>query len=227
MNITPQELAHPYSLAAAQLLLAWLHQLRQEAQAAYDQATASTALATQQEFPLFVAWGTVPQGWALTRQEQWAAGMATMRKGLAAAVATGSEVLHPYFLALLAEAYGAAGQPAEGLRLLVEAQDVVACTGERFYEAELYRLTGMLQLAQAPAAHAEAETHMRYALDITRRQHAKSLELRAAMSLSRLWQQQGKQAEAHALLAPIYGWFTEGFDTADLQEAMALLQELT
>jgi predicted ATPase len=222
-----QELAHPYSLAAAQLLLAWLHQLRQEAQAAYDRAAASTALATQQGFPLFVAWGTVPQGWALTRQEQWAAGMATMREGLAAAVATGSEVLHPYFLALLAEAYGAAGQLAEGLRLLVEAQDVVACTGERFYEAELYRLTGMLQLAQAPAAHAEAETHMRYALAITRRQHAKSLELRAAMSLSRLWQQQGKQAEAYALLAPIYGWFTEGFDTADLQEARALLQELT
>jgi predicted ATPase len=222
-----QELAHPYSLAAAQLLLAWLHQFRQEAQAAYDRAADSTALATQQGFPLFVAWGTVPQGWALTRQEQWAAGMATMREGLEAAVATGSELLHPYFLALLAEAYGAAGQPAEGLRLLVEAQDVVDCTGERFYEAELSRLTGVLHLAQAPAAHAEAEIHMRHALAITRHQHAKSLELRAAMSLSRLWQQQGKQAEAYALLAPIYGWFTEGFDTADLQDARTLLQELT
>ena len=84
----------------------------------------------------------------------------------------------------------------------------------------------MLHLAQAPAAHAEAEIHLRHALDITRHQQAKSLELRAAMSLSRLWQQQGKQAEARELLAPIYAWFTEGFDTADLQEAKALLDEL-
>jgi predicted ATPase len=222
-----QELAHPYSLAAAQILLAWLHQFRQEAQAAYDQAAASTALATHQGFNLLGAWGTMPQGWALTRQEQWAAGMATMREGLEAAVATGSELLHPYFLTLLAAAYGAAGQPEAGLRLLVEAQDVVARTGERFYAAELSRLTGILQLAQAPAAQAEAETHMRYALAITRHQHAKSLELRAAMSLARLWQRQGKRVEARELLAPIYGWFTEGFDTADLQEARVLLQELT
>jgi predicted ATPase len=221
-----QELSHPYSLAAAQILLAWLYQFRQEAQAAYDRAADSTTLATQQGFPLFVAWGTMPQGWALTRQKQWPAGMATMRKGLAAAVATGSEVFHPYFLALLADAYGATGQPAAGLRLLAEAQDVVARTGERFYEAELYRLTGVLHLAQTPAAHTEAELHMRHALDITRRQQAKSLELRAAVSLNRLWQQQGKQAEAHALLAPIYGWFTEGFDTVDLQKAKALLDEL-
>ena len=143
-----QELAHPYSLAAAQILLAWLHQFRQEAQAVYDRAVDSTALATQQGFTFFVAWGTVHQGWALTRQEQWATGIATMREGLEAAVATGSELLHPYFLTLLAEAYGTAGQPEAGLRLLVEAQDVVACTDERFYEAELCRLTGVLQLAQ-------------------------------------------------------------------------------
>jgi predicted ATPase len=207
-------------------LLAWLHQFRQETQAAYDRAVDSTALATQQGFPLFVAWGTVPQGWARTQQEQWAAGMATMREGLAAAIATGSEVFHPYFLALLAEAYGAAGQPAEGLRLLVEALDVVVRTGERFYEAELYRLTGVLHLAHAPAAHTEAESHMRHALDITRHQQAKALELRAALSLSRLWKRQGKCGEARELLAPIYAWFTEGFNTTDLQEAKALLDEL-
>jgi predicted ATPase len=222
-----QELAHPYSLVAAQILLAWLHQFRHETQAAYDRAVASTDLATQQGFPLFVAWGTVPQGWALTRQEQSAVGIAMMQQGLKAAVETESEVLHPYFLALLAEVYGAAGQPQEGLRLLGEALDVVVRTGECFYEAELYRLTGVLQLTQAPAAHAEAELRMRHALDITRRQQAKSLELRAVLSLSRLWQQEGKQAEARALLAPIYGWFTEGFDTVDLQEARALLDELT
>jgi predicted ATPase len=103
----------------------------------------------------------------------------------------------------------------------------MARTDERFYEAEISRLTGVLHLAHSPAAQAEAEGHMRHALDVACRQQAKSLELRAATSLARLWQQQGKQAEAHALLAPIYGWFTEGFDTADLQEAKALLDILS
>jgi predicted ATPase len=99
--------------------------------------------------------------------------------------------------------------------------------GERFYEAEVYRLKGVLLLQDAPASQQEAEEHFQQALEVARRQQAKSWELRAAMSLARLWQQQGKQAEAHELLASIYGWFTEGFDTADLQEAKALLEALT
>ena len=102
----------------------------------------------------------------------------------------------------------------------------MARADERFYEAELSRLTGVLHLAQSPAAQAEAEGYMRHALETARRQEAKSLELRAAMSLSRLWQQQGKREEAHELLAPVYGWFTEGFDTADLTAAKALLDAL-
>jgi predicted ATPase len=170
-----------------------------------------------------VTWGTVPQGWALTRQEQWAAGLEKFREGSEAALAAGSEQWRPYYLALLAEAVGAAGQSEDGLRLLAGAQNVMARADERFYEAELSRLTGVLHLALAPAAQAEAEGYMRQALEVARRQEAKSLELRAAMSLSRLWQQQGKPEEAHKLLAPVYGWFTEGFDTADLQEAKALL----
>ena len=129
----------------------------------------------------------------------------------------------PVFPGAARRSPGAAGQPEEGLRLLTEAQEVVARTDEHFYAAELYRLTGVLQLAQAPAAQAEAEIDMRHALDIARHQQAKSLELRAAMSLSRLWQRQGKRGEARELLAPIYGWFTEGFDTADMQEAQGLL----
>ena len=133
----------------------------------------------------------------------------------------------PYFLALRAEAAGAAGQPEDGRLLLTEAQEVMARTDERFYEAELCRLTGMLYLAHSPAAQADAEAHMGHALDIARRQEAKGLELRAATSLSRLWRQQGKRKEARELLAPVYGWFTEGFDTADLQEAKALLEELS
>ena len=110
--------------------------------------------------------------------------------------------------------------------MLAEALAVAHNSGERYYEAELHRLKGELLLALPGEQDAEAEACFRRALDVARRQQAKSLELRAAMSLARLWQQQGKQAEARALLAPVYGWFTEGFDTADLQEAKTLLEEL-
>jgi predicted ATPase len=145
------------------------------------------------------------------------------------------------YLTFLAEAYGHVGQTAEGLHVLAEALACAHTTGERCYEAELYRLKGELLLqsgaqglvsgvstpdAGLQTRDAEAEACFCQALEIARRQQAKSLELRAAMSLSRLWQRQGKRAAAWELLAPIYGWFTEGFDTADLQEARALLDEL-
>src|SRR5262249_36022780 len=131
-----------------------------------------------------------------------------------------------HYLALLAEAYGRAGQAEEGLRLLAEALAHVDTTGERYYAAEVYRLKGELLLRQAIPDEAQAETCWHQALDIARHQQTRSWELRAATSVARLWQQQGKRAEAYALLAPVYGWFTEGFDTADLQEARALLEEL-
>jgi predicted ATPase len=166
-----------------------------------------------------------------------------MRQGMDAWRATGAEALRPYYLALLAEASAKVGQRETGLTLLAEALAVANDTGERRWEAELYRLKGELLLqsrVQGPesggftphsALHIphseEAETCFRQALDITRHQQTKSLELRAATSLSRLWQRQGKRAEAHALLAPVYGWFTEGFDTADLQEARELLEGLS
>ena len=130
------------------------------------------------------------------------------------------------FLAQAAAVYGIGGQTGEGLRLLAEALAVVDKTGERHSEAELYRLQGELLLAQSSDNTAEADACLHQALAIARRQQARSLELRAATSLSRLWQQQGKQVEARQLLAPLYGWFTEGFDTADLQEAKALLEAL-
>jgi predicted ATPase len=119
------------------------------------------------------------------------------------------------------------GQVDEGLHLLAEDLAVVDTTGERYYEAELHRLHGVLLLRQAVPDASQAEACFQRALDVARHQQAKSWELRAAMSLSRLWQQQGKRAAAHELLAPVHGWFTEGFDTADLQEARALLEELT
>ncbi len=132
-----------------------------------------------------------------------------------------------YFLALLAEAHGIVGKPEEGLTPLAEALTLVDKTEERFWEPELYRLKGDLLLAHSAKNHAEAGTCFQKALDVARRQEAKSLELRAAMSLSRLWQKQGKKREARQLLADIYDWFTEGFDTVDLKEAKALLKEIS
>jgi predicted ATPase len=124
---------------------------------------------------------------------------------------------------LLAGVYGQVGQPEEGLRVLAEAQAAAQTTGERFWEAELHRLTGELWLARSAEHHATAETCFQQAITVARRRQTKSLELRVAVSLARLWRQQGKRDEARELLGPIDGWFTEGFDTADLREAKALL----
>jgi len=221
-----QELAHPFSLAMALVYAALLHQFRREVQAVQERAEALMTLSTEQGFPVWLAMGTVLRGWALMAQGEEAEGIAQMRQGLAAHQATGSELIRPYYLSLLAEAYGKVGQPEEGLTVLVEALATVDNTGERFWEAALHRRKGELLLIQQGQKVGEAEECFRKALDIARRQQAKSFELRAAMSLSRLWQHQGKQDEARQMLAEIYGWFTEGFDTADLKEAKILLEEL-
>jgi predicted ATPase len=220
------EVAHPFSLAYALHFAAVLHYFRRETRQTQEQAEATITLSTKQGYALFVARGTILRGWSLAAQGQGEAGIAQMLQGLAAYRVTGAGLWRPYFLALLAEAYGKGGQAGEGLRVLAEALDVLDKNGERFYEAELYRLKGELLLRQAVPEEPQAEVYFRQALDVARRQEAKSLELRAAMSLARLWQQQGKCQEAHDLLAPIYGWFTEGFDTADLEEAKALLEAL-
>src|SRR5262249_35745072 len=157
---------------------------------------------------------------------QRAAGLAQMQQGLAAVRATGTVAGMPGHLAQLAEAYGQVGQVDEGMHLLVEALALVDTTGERQTEAELHRLHGELLLRQAVPEAQAAEACFQRALDVARRQQAKWWELRAAMSLARLWQCQGKRTEARELLAEIYGWFTEGFETADLQEAKALLEAL-
>ena len=154
------------------------------------------------------------------------AGVSQMRQGMAAVRATGHAIGLPGYLAYLAEAYGQVGQVDEGMHLLAEALAMVDTTGERHTEAELHRLHGELLLRQAVPDAPQAEACFQQSLAIARRQQAKSWELRAAISLSRLWQCQGKRQEASDLLAPIYGWFTEGFDTADLQDARALLDAL-
>jgi predicted ATPase len=149
-----------------------------------------------------------------------------MHQGLAAWCATGAEVARPYMLALLAEASAQVGQREEGLPLLAEALAMINDTEERRWEAELHRLKGELLLRQAVLDAPQAEACFQQSLTIARRQQAKSWELRAALSLSRLWQQQDKRTEARQLLAEVYGWFTEGFDTPNLQEARALLDAL-
>jgi class 3 adenylate cyclase/predicted ATPase len=221
------ELAHPYSLAFAWICAAFLHQFLRDVPAVHELAEGTITLSTEKGFPyIWAAQGTLFRGWALAMQGRGEEGLAQVRQGLAAWRATGAVLRVPYFCAVLAEVYDHLGHTEDGLQALAEAHTLVEQQEERWWEAEVYRLRGVLLLRQPGTPPAEAETWLWRALDVAHRQQAKSLELRAAMSLARLWQQQGKHAEARDLLAPIYGWFTEGFDTADLQEARALLEAL-
>jgi class 3 adenylate cyclase/predicted ATPase len=221
-----QQLAHPYSLTLALFWAAVLHHLRREASLTQSHAEAAMTIATDQEFPEQWVWVTPLRGWALAESSQREEGLMQIQQGLAAYRATGATAHRPYYLALLAEASAQTGQTTEGLEALDEALATLPKSGHRWWEAELYRLRGELLLQHSVVQPGEAEAGFQQALDIARRQQAKSLELRAAMSLSRFWQRQGKSGAARELLAPIYGWFTEGFDTADLQEAKGLLDEL-
>jgi predicted ATPase len=219
-----QELAHSFSQAFALNHTAMIHRFRREGPVTQERAEASIAFATEQRVAQWLAQGIVLRGWALAAQGHGAEGIAQISEGISAWRATGAELVQPWNLAQLAEAYARAGRRTEGLHVLTEALTLMGKTEERWWEAELHRLKGEL-LAHAQDQR-EAEICFQHALTVTRQQQAKSLELRAAMSLACLWQQQGKRTEARELLAPIYGWFTEGFDTADLQEAKALLEEL-
>jgi len=221
-----QQLAHPFSLSVAFSWVAVVHQFRREVRATQERAEAAISLATEQGFPQWKAVGALLRGWALVQQGQAQAGIEQLTQGLTAWRATGAEQVRSYWLALLAEAHNVIGQPETGLAVLAEALVHVEHTGERYYEAEIHRLKGELLLQQSSDNQADAETCYQQAIDIARNQQAKSLELRATTSLAKLRQQQGKRQEAYDLLAPIYSWFTEGFDTADLQEAKALLEEL-
>ena len=221
-----EELEPSHSLAWARSFAATLHQLRQEASQAQAQAEVSIALYREQGCTFWVSRGTILRGWALATRGQVEEGLAQMRQGLAAHRAIGIKLELPSYLALLAKECERAGQIDEGLTMLAEALETAHKTREGWWEAELYRLQGQLLLALSQDKHVEAEACFRRALEVARHQQAKSWELRTATSLSRLWQQQGKHADARQLLTPIYDWFTEGFDTVDLLEAKALLAEL-
>ena len=221
-----QELAHPFSLAVAWIYSATFHQRQREGPAVQEPAEAVIGLCREEGFAFYLGWGTVMRGWALALHGQGEEGIAQIHQGLASYRATGAGEFQPYFLALLADAYRSIGQVDEALRLLAEALSVVEKTGERDYEAELYRLTGELTLQQSQDTQ-EAEHCFQKAIEVAHRQSAKSWELRSASSLARLWQQQGKRTEARDLLIPVYNWFTEGFDTADLMDAKTLLDQLS
>ena len=236
-------LAHPFSLAQALVWTSWFHQFRRDDRGAQEEAETAIRLSTEQGFSTWLAMAMMFYGWALVMQGQCTEGMAELQQGLADTRAMGADTNLSHYFGVLAEAHWRAGQREDALNALAEALAEVSKSEDRFYEAELYRLKGELTIHTAELgpkgevneiwgsisstkAEGEAETCFHRAIEIARRQEAKSLELRAATSLTRLWQQQGKKEEAHKMLAEIYNWFTEGFDTKDLQEAKALLEEL-
>jgi predicted ATPase len=219
-------LVHPYSLAATHLWVSLLYQRRRDIAALAVQSDALVTLATTQGLPLLRGYGTWLHGWALAMQGQVEEGLVELRQGLTALRATGQELSQPPCMVSLAQVMGHAGQVTEGLRLLAEAVTMFEADGRGDMLGEAYRLQGILLLRQAVPDVVQGEACLQQALALARRQHARSWELRAAMSLARLWQQQGKRTAAYDLLAPIYGWFTEGFDTADLRDAKALLVAL-
>ena len=221
-----QELSHPYSLALAFAYAAMLHQFRREPGAVGKRAAAAMALCVEHKFAYYMAWATILQGWVLSESADREDGITQMQQGLEALQATGASVRKPYYLTLLAEAYGQSGRAKDGLVLLHEALMAARETGEVWREAELHRLQGELLLRLAVPDPSQAASCFHQALTIAQRQDAKALELRAAMSMSRLWQQQDKHDAARTVLADVSHWFTEGLDTPDLQEARTLLAEL-
>ncbi len=221
------QLLSPIALTRAHQFAATLHHQLRQPHVVQERAEAVLTLATEHGFAQFIALGTITHGWALSLGEHPEEGIVQLRQGLSALQATGSEVIRSSYMIWLAEAYERIGQTAEGLRVLDESQALMNKTGARFSESALHLCKGRLLLQQAIPDEKQAEACFHQALDIARHQQAKSWELRAVTSLARLWQSQDKRQDATDLLAPVYEWFTEGFDTADLVEAKAFLDELT
>jgi predicted ATPase len=221
-----RELDHPFSLAFALALGASVHlYFLRRFQADQEYVEPLLQLTAKQGLAYYQGLGMACRGWAQAQAGQVEEGIGQLRRAIANNLALGAEVYHPFGLALLAEAYGKGGQAEQGLSVIAEALALMEKTGERYYEAESHRIKG--ELLQMQDDETEAEVSFRKSIEVAQRQEAKSWELRAATSLSRLWQRQGKREEARQLLAEIYNWFTEGFDTPDLKEAKALLEELS
>ena len=226
-SLTPaHQLSHPFSLAFALQVAAVLYELRGEVEETQEHAEALIALSQEQGFTLREAVAVITRGWALAKQGWEEEGIAQIRHGLAAIQAAGAELWQPGFLAVLAEACGEAGQPEEGLTALAEAFDLASRTGCAVNAPRLYLVKGNLLLMQNDLHTVQAESCFHRASEVAREQNAKSWELRATTSLARMLARQGRHDKARMVLAEIYNWFTEGFDTADLKDAKALLDEL-
>jgi predicted ATPase len=220
------ELAHPFSQAFALNIAAIGLQLRREGKAVYEHADAGVTLSTEQGFPHWVAFSTILRGWALADLGQQEEGLTQMRQGLSDWRATGAELFVPYYLSLIAEVYGDLAQVEAGLDALKEGLEVMERTGEDWWKAEMYRCTGSMLLLHTTPDVTQAEICFEQALATAHQQQGRSFELRAAIDLAQLWQRQGKHDKACRLLTPVYAWFSEGFDTADLKDARSLLDEL-
>jgi predicted ATPase len=204
-----------------------LYQYNRQPDLAQKSAEAALKVASEHRTQQWSAWATICHGWAVSMEADRDEGMNQLRQGLQEWHDMGQrEFAVPYFLALTAEALATQGQLAEAYRMTTDALQITSKTAQGFFAAELHRLSGIFLLEMGKSNEAEAEKSLQQSLDDARRRQAKSLELRAAVSLGRLWQQQGKVEEAREMLSEVYGWFTEGFDTADLKEAKALLDEL-
>ncbi len=221
-----QGLSHPLSLALAKLSVVSLRQYRREARAAQETAESGITLLAEHGFIGFLPIATVLRGWAMAAQGRNEEGIAQLQEDLAASRATPAELNRPYFLTMLAEVCMKTGRLDDGLSALSEALAAADEHENRAFEAEMHRLKGELLLRRNDLNAAEAQSCFERAIETARKQSAKSWELRATMSLARLLASQGRRDEARAMLAEIYGWFTEGFDTADLKDAKALLDQL-
>jgi predicted ATPase len=252
-----EDLAHPHSLAYVSIFAAITYQLRGEPQMAQLRAEAALKLATEHGFLIWKSMGKILQGWSIANQARTREGIALIQQGIAMWQEIGAAISLPYYLSLLAEAYGRDGNPQKGIEVLDKALSVLPRTGDRWWEAELYRLKGdlVLQVQRSRSevqgqekdqkakgkrqkhtflipsrltisVHVELESAscFQQAREVARKQRAKSLELRAAISLARLWKQQQKEIEAQRLVAEVYDRFTEGFETSDLQQAKTLMK---
>jgi predicted ATPase len=220
-----QKHGHPFTIAGAQAIAGFIQLHRREVRAVKERAEELIALSTEHGFLLWKLSGTIFRGWTLVERGQQEEGIEQIRQGLDAWNATGAYAGDSPYHSLLAEAHLRMGQVTEGLAVLDKALAKVEETGERYMEAEYHRLKGEL-LLMGGADAGEVERQFLQAIDTARQQGARSLELRATVSLSRLWQAQSRKKEARQMLAGIYDWFSEGFDTVDLKEAKALLEAL-
>jgi tetratricopeptide (TPR) repeat protein len=222
---TARELGHVFSLALALTWAAWAECIAGSSKEARRHAEEVISLSNEHGFPDWLAWGLIYRGWSLVTEGHVKEGLVWLTEGFSGWRASGALTSSAFALTMLADAYAKLELRVEAKNCIAEAEQIIDRTDDRFWEAELWRVRG--ELFNATGDRAGADRSFDHALVVAKRQSAKLLELRASISLAHLWRDQGKRTEARELLAPVYGWFTEGLDTPDLKEAKALLEELS